>query len=114
MKNKVLVAMGIGISAALVPAVAAVADEAPLDQVSSFDEEKDDTDYNQDGDKKDKVEAVILAPVRKFNDTSEVDLLAEFLHCNPAGYLRRIEPIFFRKCIEQLNPLCMSKRLLCI
>ncbi len=41
MKNKVLVAMGIGISAALVPAVAAVADEQLAINETENEEQED-------------------------------------------------------------------------
>ena len=56
MKNKVLVAMGIGISAAMAPAVAAVADEVDINTAESYDETADGEDHNDDGDTLDKME----------------------------------------------------------
>lgn len=69
MKNKVILAMGIGIAAAMVPAVAAFADESQLtdDEIKGIvadadgkdvvlDEKVDNTDYTNDNDTSDRIE----------------------------------------------------------
>lgn len=69
MKNKVILAMGIGIAAAMVPAVAAFADESKLtdDEIKGIvadadgkdvilDEAADNTDYTNDNDTSDRIE----------------------------------------------------------